>query len=249
MGINNLILEGGPAFLQIAIITVFVKRQLTRRFPWFFAYTVFSVGATIIRHETSNQPVEYYWVYWITEVIFGILALLALSEVFELAAKIFYFGQGVSRFVPVAAVLTVLAYALWQTIYHAPAFAPGSAAVAHLQAGAYALTFGINCLETGICFLCLRLTRMKGYGIRWGQYDFGVLVGFGLMGGLNSLIYLARLVFGNSFEDLFRFAPAGVYLIVTATWFDAFRRKEPPFTKQPPTVEELNRLSEWLDQH
>ncbi|HEV2992512.1 MAG TPA: hypothetical protein VG759_29025, partial [Candidatus Angelobacter sp.] len=126
MGINNLILEGGPAFLQIAIITVFVKRQLTRRFPWFFAYTVFSVGATIIRHETSNQPVEYYWVYWITEVIFGILALLAPNEVFELAAKIFYFGQGVSRFVPVAAVLTVLAYALWQTIYHAPAFAPGS---------------------------------------------------------------------------------------------------------------------------
>lgn len=249
MQIQTLILESIPAGLQLAIIVIFLKRKLYRRFPWFFVYTVFSIGATIGRHSANRDPELYYWIYWITEIVFGVLALLALNEVFAVAAEVFYFGRGLFRFLPTVAVVTVVLYAGFQAVYRVPSHGqdPASNAMARLQAGGYALTFGIRCLEVLIFVLCLRLSRKDGSGVWWGRYDRGILYGFGLIGALTSLIYLARLTFGQNLEGLFRFAPSGVYLGATLTWFDAFRREEPPFTKKPPTVETLNQIESWLD--
>src|SRR5205809_4181808 len=249
MQIQTLILEGIPAGLQLAIIAIFLKRKPYRRFPWFFVYTVFSIVATIGRHSVNHNPELYYWVYWTTEIVFGVFALLALNEVFAVAAEVFYFGRGLFRFLPTVAVVAVVSYAGFQALYRAPSHAndPASNAMARLQAGGYALTFGIRCLETLIFVLCLRLSRKDGSGVQWGRYDHGILYGFGLIGALTSLIYLARLSFGQNLEGLFRFAPSGVYLGATLTWFDAFRRKEPPFTKKPPTMEDLDRLDAWID--
>jgi hypothetical protein len=248
MRLQNLLLEGIPACLQIALIGIFLKRKLYLRFPWFFGYTIFSIAATVARHALGQDQSAYYWLYWITEIIFGILALFSLREVFGVASDVFYFGGPLLKFVPTTAVLLVVSNAVWQAIYNPPKHYPGYEANARLQAGAYAFVFGIRCLETAICFLCLRLGWMKGSQVKWGQYDYGILVGFGLSGLLTSLVFLARFVFGQNLEGLFRYAPSGVYIIVTMTWFDAFRRKEPPFTKKPPTLEDITRKLDWFTQ-
>jgi hypothetical protein len=46
---------------------------------------------------------------------------------------------------------------------------------------------------------------------------------------------------------LLRFDPAGVYLGAALTWFEAFRREEPPFTKQQSALERLNQLAALID--
>jgi hypothetical protein len=232
-----------PAF-QLALAGIFIRRRHYTRFPWFFAYTLYSVGATVARLAVMAHPRLFYNLYWTSEIIYGALALLAMREIFKVASDIFYFGRGWPRLVPSLAVLAVIAYSVWQALYHAP----GTAAMAHLQAGAYSLLLGIRYLEVGICFLCLRLSWRANFPITWRRYDFSILVGFGIFGLFTLLVYLARLIFAERLETVFRYAPAVAYIFTTAIWLRAFLREEPPHNKVPPSLREIQNRLDILDQ-
>jgi hypothetical protein len=240
----DLILGVVPAAIQLALTAIFIRRKLYARFLFFFAYTVYSIVATIVRLFVIGRPLLFYDLYWITEVVYGILALLAMREVFKIASDIFYFGRGMSRLIPPVAVLIVIGYAMWQALYHAP----GNTFMAHLQSGTYSLMFGIRCLEVGICFLCLRLSWREHFPVTWRRYDFTILVGFGVYGSITLLVYLLWLAFPATLVDLFRYAPSGAYIVTTVIWLHGFLDNEPPVNKVLPTVNEVRQLIKVLDQ-
>ena len=242
----DLILGIVPATIQFAIAVIFLFRKLYQRFPWFFTYTLYSLAATAMRHAVIKYPRVFYDVYWITEILYGILAILSMREVFKVASDIFYFGWGWTRVIPGGTVFVVIVYSVWQAIYHAP----GHAGMAHLQAGAYALHFGIRYLEVGICLLCLRLSWRQHFPITWQRYDFSILIGFGIYGLFTLAVYLARLTFGlSSLEGAFRYAPSVAYIVTTVIWLRAFLGKEPPVNKTAPTEEEVRDKLAQLNQY
>ncbi len=248
----SLILGVIPAALQLTLAGIFVRRRHYTRFPWFFSYTLYSVAATIARLAVIKRPRLFYNLYWSSEIIYGVLALLAMREIFKVASDIFYFGRGWLRIVPPMAVVLVIANSAWQALYHAPQTAPtalpGAKAMAHLQAGAYALLFGIRYLEVGICFLCLRLSWREHSPVTWRRYDFNILVGFGVFGLFTLLVYLARLTFRLAMlESTFRYAPAIAYTFTTAVWLRAFLHEEPPHNKVPPTLQDIRERLEILE--
>ena len=120
--------------------------------------------------------------------------------------------------------------------------------MAHLQAGAYSLLFGIRYLEVGICFLCLRLSWREHSPITWRRYDFNILVGFGVFGLFTLLVYLARLTFRLAMlEGTFRYAPAIAYNFTAVIWVRAFLYEEPPHNKVPPSLRDIQERLETLD--
>lgn len=240
-----------PAF-QLVLAGIFIRHKHYARFPWFFGYTLYSVGATIVRLTVMSRPRLFYNLYWTSEMIYGALALLAMREIFKVASDIFYFGRGWLRIVPPMAVVLVVANSAWQALYHAPQTAPmappGAKAMAHLQAGAYALLFGIRYLEVGICFLCLRLSWREHSPVTWRRYDFNILVGFGVYGLFTLLVYVARLTFRLAMlESTFRYAPAIAYIFTTVVWLRAFLHEEPPHNKVPPTLQDIRERLDILE--
>src|SRR5947209_8700035 len=68
--------------LLLALIAILIKRKLHCEFPFFFAYAMFSIIAAISRQLASGHPVGYFIIYWSAEIIYAVLALLVVREVF-----------------------------------------------------------------------------------------------------------------------------------------------------------------------
>src|SRR5215469_10465586 len=83
MHVSTIIVSAASPALQLALAIIMLLRNLHRHFPCFFVYTVFSV-AVIVPRLAAGNPVRTFVVFWTTELIFGVLALLAIREAFSL---------------------------------------------------------------------------------------------------------------------------------------------------------------------
>src|SRR5947209_7357054 len=79
---NLLLRLVGLTFL-IVLVVLLKKRKEQREFPFFFAYAMFSIIAAISRQLASGHPVGYFIIYWSAEIIYAVLALLVVREVFQ----------------------------------------------------------------------------------------------------------------------------------------------------------------------
>jgi beta-lactamase regulating signal transducer with metallopeptidase domain len=55
--------------LQAALLVILVRRGLRRRFPFFFAYTLYSLVVIVVRLWVMDRPRMFFVVYWITEMV------------------------------------------------------------------------------------------------------------------------------------------------------------------------------------
>jgi hypothetical protein len=227
-----------PAGLQAAVAVIFARRKLYDRFPLFFGYTLYSIGITAVRLAVMKHPSAFYVLYWTTEMVYGILALLALRETFRPALRT-AFGDRWSNWLPLLALLTLVGVSVWRAIYHPAKHAPGYINMARLSSGAYAFVPGILCLETIVLLWCM-LLELKTNPPPWGRYRAGVLVGFGFAACATVAIYLARFQLGPAFEFTFRYAPPLAYTYAAVIWLKAFYREEPTLPKAKPPAK--NRL-------
>jgi len=218
-----------------------VRRKLHHRFPLFFAYTLYSVAVIAVRLSVARQPDLFFALYWITEIIFSTLALLAIGEVFNDVLELRSIRHRWWRFAPATILLALVMIFLWRAIYHP--FGPNFWGA--LGAGAYSFGLGVLCLQAGIFLLAL--FRLKAFsGILSKQHNAGILRGFGIFGLLTMIVYVARSTFGARFEDWFRYIPPGAYAMATLTWLAAFRRPEPA-ESTPPAPEFLEEIAEGLN--
>ncbi len=218
------------------------RRKLHHRFPLFFAYTLYSVAVTAVRLPFARQPKLFFFVYWITEIIYDTLSLLGIGEVFGHVLDLRSNRNPWWRIVPAALLLVLIIASLWRASYHP--FGPNF--WGRLVAGAYSFEFGVL-LVYAITYL-LALLHLKGFsGILKKQHNAAILKGFGIFGLLTLMVNFARTHFGSKFEDWFRYIPPGAYIMATLTWLAAFLRPEPPRCTPPPTPEFLEELVEGFD--
>jgi len=225
--------------LQVWLAGTMVRRKLHRRYPLFFTYTLYSVVVIAVRLSAAKQPRLLFALYWITEIIYGVLALLAIREVFGDVLELRSNRNPWWRVVPAAILLTLIIASLWWAIYHP--FGPNF--WGKLGAGAYSFESGVLCIQA-TSYLLARFHLKPFSGILEKQHNAGILKGFGIFSLLTVVVYAMRLYFGSQFEGLFRYIPPGAYAMATLTWLAAFRRPEPPDSTIPTTPEFLGGLME-----
>src|SRR5579859_7191422 len=102
----------GPV-LNIWLAAVLVWRKAHREFPFFFLYVSSSILIGLIRACVSGNYRLYFEVYWTTDALYVVLALLALHEVFRIVFKAFYERWWFWLFFP----LVVIAISILAVIY------------------------------------------------------------------------------------------------------------------------------------
>lgn len=221
-----------------------IRRKLYRKFPLFLAYTLYSIVVIAVRLSVGKQPRLFFALYWITDIIYGALALMAIREVFGDVLKLRSNSDQDQwwRFVPAAILLILIIASLRKAIYYP--FGPNFWGA--MGAGAYSFELGVRYVQAGIFLLAL--FRLKVFsGILGNYHNAAVLRGFGIFSLLTMTADLARSHFGVRFEDWFRYIPPGAYIMATWTWLVAFRRPEPPKCTPLPTPEFLEELVEGFD--
>lgn len=229
-----------PAAVQLVLLVIMVLRRLYRRgmFPGFFAYTLFSIVVTTPRLVLAGHTLSYAILYWSTEVIYGLLALLSLNEVFSRTFFLDYLEHPRLRLIfPTTVVLIgVGLFVWWRFIYATPAGGHfgvlGSAFVAFNE--------GVHSIEGILLVLFMVLWLFLAPG--WNRYDYGILLGFGLSGLVTMTADMVRFKTGRSYETWYEYAPATAYAVVTFIWLHAF------WSQQSPRLRSMMGLQVMLEQ-
>ena len=244
---GDLLLHLAAPVILLALIIVLIVRRLYRQFPLFFVYLVYAVVATSLRLSTKTQPTSYFVVYWTTDIIYGILALLVIREVFLPSLTGLPHQYRFIRWLMPIAIVSIVAFALWSAVYRPIGRGPLSA----LAGGAYSFEVSIRWLELIVFIIAAILVRTRYISLLIAE--FGILAGFGFAALLTLAADLSRVKFGSRFEEVFRYLPTSAYIAAAGAWLIAFLYKEPKprfrLTDEHLTLMEqlLNRQQEQLD--
>jgi hypothetical protein len=208
-----------PLLLQSALLWLLLRRRIHNQLPWFVAYTGFSLAATLGRLAVFKLPGPYYAMYWTTEALYVVLALLALCEVFHLMfrhyLRIWWFRPAVATAVLLTITLAVLR-----------SMVPPSARDHPTTAIVLALTFATRLVQ-GMFFLILWLF-VRLTGIRWRQNALGICAGFGLYATYVLVTTQLRSEFGTKLNFLVVSGFPVAYIATLLFWLWFFSAKPQP---------------------
>jgi hypothetical protein len=231
-----------PAALLIALATILVRRRLYVRFPFFLAYSVYSILATAVGLSVIGQPATFFVVYWSTQMLYGVLALLAISEVFMPVPE-WYVGRAWSRLLLLLALVGIAGVSAWRAIYHPI----GHRRLSGFAAGAYAFWLGVLCLQALVFFFCIRLAFRRPHPVHWGRYRLGILAGFGLQACASAAAFLTSFNLGPRFEAVFHYASPGAYIGATVIWLFAFAGEDTLPVSKRTDMDDIRRAIEYVD--
>jgi hypothetical protein len=209
-----------PWAIQVALLGILIRRRLYRKgmFPFFFSYTLFSVIVTIPRLALVRRPIEYAILYWSSEVIYGVLAILSLNEVFSRIFRLDYQEHPWLRFaLPSMVMLIITALFVRSSVVYKT---PTGARLGLLMTGLRSFDLGVHSVEGILLVLFLLLWWALVPG--WNRQDYGVLLGFGISAAVTMSARIARFYFGTSYEMWYRYAPGIGYVLAAAIWLHAF---------------------------
>ena len=209
----------GPV-IQTAVLVLMVRHRLFRRgmFPFFFTYTLYSVLVTILRILLLNRTNLYPIFYWSTEVIYGLLALLSLNEVFKRVFRLDYEEHPRLRLVFPLVVLAICIglFVWWRFVYRTR----NGSHFGLLASAFVGFNEGVHSIEGILMVIFMLLWLFLAPG--WNRYDYGVLLGFGLSGLITMTADMVRFNVGHGYQLWYKYAPATTYAIVTMIWLHAF---------------------------
>lgn len=233
MSITDLIVSFAPLAVLVAIAAIFLRRKLYLEFVFFFTYVLYSIIVGILYQVVAVQPFLGFWLYWITEAVDGILALLVLREVFHRIFALPYATFRWFRLLLPITLLVILGISLWEMTYRPLGIGP----VARLVSGIYWFDFGVHALEGTILVLILALTLV--FPVEWRNYEFGVLTGFGISASVTMLADLLRFLGGSAYETFFRYGPPIAYVLATLIWLHAFIQPPPNRSRTQMDLDEM----------
>lgn len=226
-----LLLWTAPA-LQFALVLVFLYRRIfLRKFPAFFAYTSFSVAATVLQISVIHQQLLYFWVYWIDQAIYGVLALLAVRDVFQM---IWDMKQGRRRFLVWGLILALAIASVWWGDHQRGQRHP----LAGVEAAFDAFVASIHVVEMLLCGLAIWLVR------RLTRYHLGIMLGFGVSAISQVPGYVSHFYhLGPAFRQIVVYAPVSAYIGAAGTWLFTFASRPKVNTSLHP-----DEVIEWIDE-
>jgi hypothetical protein len=230
MTVGNLVFLWATPVLQLALLAVFLYRSIFLfKFPAFFRYTCFAVVANVVQISVLHNRVWYFWIYWIDQMIYGVLALLVMREVFQIAWDM---KHGVRRFLVWALILIFgAAAALWGS-HHSDKIRP----LASFAAGFSLFMAGVHVSEVVLFGLAVRLIR------KLTRYHLGIMLGFAISASAQALAYMGKSFhFGPVLKEIVDYAPLSAYLASAGIWLSTFLSK-PKLT----TAFDPDEAMEWM---
>lgn len=218
MPLTDLILTLAPPTILLVLAVIFFRRKLHRDFLFFFIYVLYSVGAGVMLVAVAGRPTLYFWLYWITEALNAILALLVLREIFHRIFALPFAMYRWVRFLVPSTVVIILTIAIREMVYRPL----GRGIVGRLVSAIYWFDVGVHALEGTILLLIVGLTLIFPVKWRSRQYELGILAGFGISAAVSMIADLLRLLRGNSYETFFRYGPPIAYVLATLIWLHVF---------------------------
>ena len=229
MTVRDLILSFTAPAILLVLALIIVRRRLYREFPLFFTYVVFSAVVGALRETAIDHRFLYFWLYWITEALYGILALLVLREVFHRVFALPYEAYRWFRFLLPAALFIILGFSFLEAVIHPR----GGGYIPRLITAIYWFDLGVHALEGTVLLLVVALIVV--FPVAWRQHEFGILAGFGVSACITILADLMMLQAGSRYETFFRYGPPIAYVLATIIWLHAFLR--PPQTRSQSQIE------------
>src|SRR5215510_4623069 len=208
-----------PAALQAWLAVILIRRGLHRSFRFFFFYTAVAVAALLLRFAVQGNYSAYFYTYWVSEVFYAVLGLLAILEVFPQVFKSFILASRFRLVIWIAIVIMIL-LAVVHAIFM-PMIQGG-----RLTRVIYPLEIGVQYVQVGVFVVLVGLAGFFRIALR--RYAFGIVFGFGLLAAASLSAALLRSDFGTRFKFLFTFMPGVVYIIAVLIWLLTFLRPEPP---------------------
>lgn len=209
-----------PVTMQTAVVVLMTRRRQyhRNRHPVFFTYTLYSITVNLARLFLIHWPAQYKSFYWGTEILYGVLALLALNEVIRRMFELDYKGHYWLR-----ALLLLIVFGIggiffsWSRFHYFPHL---GLRVDNLTAIFLAFIFGVHCVEGMLLVLFVLLWLVLGSG--WNQRDFGILLGFGLSAIFTISSDIIVLDFRPALGVWYRYGPELGYVVATAVWLHSF---------------------------
>ena len=220
-----------PAVILLVLVFVFLRRRFHMDFPFFFSYIVYAPLATAVRIFLRTRPFAYFVAYWSTEAVFGILALLALNEIFRsLFASDYEDHRWFRLILPVMA--TVIG-----GIFLLEPIRPTNLPMAN---AVFSFDLGVHFLQATVLILFLILEKVLGAA--YDQYEQGIIAGFGISASVTIFTDLVRFHGGSAYTVYFTYVPPAAYILVTAVWLRAFVKRPPPRQRLPVKLADLLNL-------
>jgi hypothetical protein len=232
-----------PSLVLLACILFY--RKLHREFPLFLSYVIATVLVGVTRLAASRAPVIVYsYVYWISDIVVVLFALLATYELFiRRLFPNFYKVRFFRYLFPLAAILINLIVVC--------------AALYGNHKRILLLTARVGeFLRAAILFFFVALMTLLGR--RWEKKEFGIAFGFGLDVSLSlASIAIVSQTFGsianwshaaNTSQIVNRLAVIA-YDIACIVWLYCFwtAPKSTAIPPAPPSTEALLEAKKWED--
>jgi hypothetical protein len=198
---------------------IFIKRQLYRKFPFFFIYICSAILVSVLRLSVIGDYRLYFKVFWSTEGLYALLSLLALHEVFRYIFIEFYDLWWWSRLIFPSLVGVLGFVKISNALQHPPAQA--SPVVALI------LSFGttVSWVQIGLFVVFGALFFLLG---SWENYPMGIVLGFAAISLGSWAAFSARSILGTNFNLLAKYGPPVAYIVAALIWLFTFNRRPRP---------------------
>jgi hypothetical protein len=216
------------SFVLLACIYLMYRRQQHRVFPVFFSYLAAVLVNNWIRRATHilypGNSAQYFYVYWITDVINVGISFAVLYEVLKNVLTAGTIKVSRSTFFLIVALL-LLASVTLSYFTTPPAKDPVLFQTILLAEGA------VRFAQIGVLLVFAALTLF--FGFYWGNQAFGISAGFGSYAAVMFVNARIRQRVGLSDSTRYAMTDITMYTIATLIWFFyALKRPKVPIPGQ-----------------
>lgn len=198
--------------MQAVLLYLLLRNTSIKNYPFFFAYTGFSIFTGIGRFALRNTSHPYLYFYWASDAVLVLLAIAILHEVFKTVFGNLRHKLWFRMIFPI-----VLTGTLALTIVHAESLFTGKLSLfAVILASELAMRF----LQVALFVLLICLVAL--FGLRWRQQAFGISAGFGIHASVCLLASTKLYEVGANFEGWWGVATLAAYTVAVVIWLCYF---------------------------
>jgi hypothetical protein len=196
------------------LAAVLFRRKLHTKYPFFFAYVVFSIVSTLALLFVRDDYLTYFTMYWAVQALYLVASLLSLHEVFRHVFRPFYDLISWLWLLFPAVVLIIAHMSVYQAIVHPPTDASSLIGVL------LSFSMAVNYVRLGLFGLFAVLVLLLGSN--WRSYPFGIMQGFAAV-ALGEVFSLGlRYELGTKYNTLAKYGPPVAFLCGILLWLSTF---------------------------